>query len=127
VLLGWRDVDLAARAVTKTGASTSCSSPAMRVRSASAPAAALALTCVLELCQQQLAAVLALSAAPDELARDRQQQAQQRRDDGRLDGWVLGQADSGRERQPDRGNPHGQARRDPVRPPGHLSVRGEAA
>ncbi len=44
----------------------------------------LALACVLELGQQQLGAVLALAAAPDELARHRQQQAQQRRGDGGL-------------------------------------------
>ena len=65
----------------------------------------LALARVLELGHQQLGAVLALAAAPDELARHRQQQAHQRRGDGRLDRRVLRQADGHGERGRDRSRP----------------------
>ena len=85
----------------------------------------LGLLRVLELGQQQLGAVLALAAAPDELACYREQQAQQHRGDGRLGGGLFGQADRhgerGRDRpsgdrgwdgrQPDRSDPHSHAGR----------------
>jgi hypothetical protein len=85
----------------------------------------LGLPRVPELGQQQLGPVLALAAAPDELAGHREQQAQQHRGDGGLDRGLPGQADRhgerGRDRpggqrsrdgrQPDRGDPHAQAGR----------------
>ena len=90
----------------------------------------LGLAGVLELGQEQFGAVLALPAAPDELAGHRQQQAQQHGGEDRLGG--LGQAHGqgkrdgdgargGRGRdgwQPDRGDPDGHARRQLDRPVG---------
>ena len=63
----------------------------------------LALARVLELGQQQFGVILALPAAPDELAGHRQQQAEQRGGDGRLGARMGRQAD--RRGEPDGDRP----------------------